>query len=299
MDQGRSAFPSDRESLHPGSVTASQATPVFRLRPLPVLLPLLALGVSTAAAASAAVEPGAVPHPRPRPAVHAPAPPTADVPEVDLPGVAVPDAGTVPSTCALRLAPFASFTPLPELEGPGDCGVVDVVRLEAVTMPDARSVPLDQPATLRCSMAEALTHWVRDDIGPATAAQGSPLAALAAYESYQCRGRNRIPGARLSEHAKGNAIDIVGVRTADGRLLDWSDTAASREFRERIRMSACARFTTVLGPGSDGHHEDHIHVDLAERASGYRICRWEVRDAIPVAEGSADRVPMPPPRPAP
>ena len=43
-----------------------------------------------------------------------------------------------------------------------------------------------------------------------------------------------------------------------------------------MRTAACGWFTTVLGPGSDGYHEDHIHVDLAVRVSGYRLCQWDV-----------------------
>ena len=50
-------------------------------------------------------------------------------------------------------------------------------------------------------------------------------------------------------------------------------------------------FTTVLGPASDGFHENHVHVDLAERRSGYRICQWAVRDA-------SDLVPLPRERPS-
>lgn len=217
----------------------------------------------------------------------------ADEPAKDQPRL---DIG--PSLCALQLAPLAVFTPQPVLDGPGDCGAVDVVRLEAVTMPDGSTLRLDQPAMLRCSMAQALVHWVRDDVGPATAALGSPIA-IAAYETYQCRGRNRVAGARLSEHGKANAIDIVGMRLADGRLLDWSNRSVARDYRERIRASACERFMTVLGPGSDGHHEDHIHVDLAERRSGYKLCRWEVRDTAPVALQPEERVPLPQPRPTP
>ena len=46
----------------------------------------------------------------------------------------------------------------------------------------------------------------------------------------------------------------------------------------RLRDSACHRFTTVLGPGSDGYHEAHIHLDLIERRQGYRMCQWDVRE---------------------
>ena len=45
--------------------------------------------------------------------------------------------------------------------------------------------------------------------------------------------------------------------------------------------SACARFSTVLGPGSDWYHEDHIHLDLMERRGNYRICQWNVWDPLP------------------
>jgi hypothetical protein len=43
-----------------------------------------------------------------------------------------------------------------------------------------------------------------------------------------------------------------------------------------MRRSACARFTTVLGPGSDGYHENHFHVDLAQRRGDYRLCQWNL-----------------------
>jgi len=39
---------------------------------------------------------------------------------------------------------------------------------------------------------------------------------------------------------------------------------------------------TVLGPGSDGYHEEHIHLDLAERHNGYRICQWDVNLPVPL-----------------
>jgi hypothetical protein len=67
----------------------------------------------------------------------------------------------------------------------------------------------------------------------------------------------------------------------------------------------------VLGPGSDGYHEEHIHLDLAERRNGYKLCQWEIREPPPVqaestapssdetdtVEISADEVPLPRPRP--
>ena len=54
-----------------------------------------------------------------------------------------------------------------------------------------------------------------------------------------------------------------------------------REVRESVLHSVCARFSTVLGPGSDWYHEDHIHLDLMERRNNYRICQWNVWDPLP------------------
>jgi hypothetical protein len=73
----------------------------------------------------------------------------------------------------------------------------------------------------------------------------------------------------------------------------------AKDLRESLKRSTCARFTTVLGPGSDGYHEDHVHVDLAERRSGYRICQWDVREVEEKPAPSPDAVQIPLPRPRP
>ena len=72
--------------------------------------------------------------------------------------------------------------------------------------------------------------------------------------------------------------------------------AVAKETRERLKASACARFSTVLGPASDGFHEGHIHIDIAERRSGYRICQWAVRDASDLVPLPRARPPEAPPR---
>src|SRR5262249_27247132 len=61
---------------------------------------------------------------------------------------------------------------------------------------------------------------------------------------------------------------------------------APRAFRVTMKAAVCNRFTTVLGPGSDGYHEDHIHVDLAERHGGYRLCQWDLHDGSEVAQSA-------------
>lgn len=102
------------------------------------------------------------------------------------------------------------------------------------------------------------------------------MKSLVTAAGYHCRTRNHVPGALLSQHAFANALDIRAVRLADGRELDLTDRSVAKTLRERVKERACGRFTTVLGPESDGFHESHIHLDLAERRSGYRLCQWAV-----------------------
>jgi hypothetical protein len=156
-------------------------------------------------------------------------------------------------------------------------------------------------------MAEAIADWVREDVAPAALKLGSPLRGVDNYDSYECRGRNRVRGATLSEHGRANALDVRGFRLANGKTIGLTDVSVAKEWREAIRTGVCARFSTVLGPGSDGNHEQHIHLDLAERRGNYKTCEWDVREPVSQAEKSdppsegggsnLETIPLPRPRP--
>ena len=88
---------------------------------------------------------------------------------------------------------------------------------------------------------------------------------------------NGVIGAKLSEHATGNAIDLDELTLTNGKNLVLTDTSVDNGLRAELARSACQWFTTVLGPGSDEYHENNIHLDLLQRRGGYRICQWEVR----------------------
>jgi hypothetical protein len=186
-------------------------------------------------------------------------------------------AAAQPSACQQRLQKIAVFQPLPMLVGAGECGAVDAVHLDAVILPDLSKVAVTPAGVLRCSMAEELARWVREDVEPTAIKLGSPLRVLDNFDSYECRGRNRVRGATLSEHGRANAIDVRLFKLADGRALTLTDVNVDKDWREAIKASVCARFSTVLGPGSDGNHEEHIHLDLAERHNNYKLCEWDVR----------------------
>ena len=209
------------------------------------------------------------------------------------PEAAAATASTTPSACQLELGKIAVFKALPVLVGPGECGATDAVVMDTVILPDQSKVAVIPPATMRCPMAEQIARWVREDVAPAVKDFGPPLRALDNYASYDCRGRNNIRAAQLSEHGRADALDVRDFKLADGRELTLTDVNVDKDWREAIRSSACARFSTVLGPGSDGYHEEHIHLDLAERHNNYKICEWDVRVPPPRVQAQAKEEPTP------
>ncbi|HKU09130.1 MAG TPA: extensin family protein, partial [Bradyrhizobium sp.] len=187
-----------------------------------------------------------------------------------------------PSACRLALTEEIAIAPsIPDIKGPGGCGGEDLVRLEAVVLPDKRKVAVKPAAILRCKMATAIADWIRTDVVQIATKLGSQVSDLDNFDSFECRGRNRVAGAQLSEHGKANALDVRAIKLANGKSIHLTDRTVAREVRESVLHSVCARFSTVLGPGSDWYHEDHIHLDVAERRSNYRICQWNVWDPLP------------------
>ena len=227
----------------------------------------------------------AIPLPRPRPAEAPkadsnkaePERESAEKPEPEKPAEPAP-----PSACRLALTEDIAIAPsIPDIKGPGGCGGEDLVRLEAIVLPDKRRVSVKPAAILRCPMASALAEWIRNDIAPLAERLGSAVSDLDNFDSFECRSRNRIVGAKLSEHGRANALDVRAFKFADGSLISLTDRTVPRGLRESVLHSACTRFSTVLGPGSDWYHEDHIHLDLMERRGNYRICQWDVWDPLP------------------
>ncbi|MDO8875847.1 MAG: extensin family protein, partial [Pseudolabrys sp.] len=187
---------------------------------------------------------------------------------------------SAPSACRQRLEKVAVVAAMPRLIGPGACGGTDIVRMDAV-MVGGKKVDIKPAPYLQCPIAEQLALWLRDDTAPLVAAVGGVLKSLETYDDFSCRGRNRKMFGKVSEHGKANAIDLRGFTLQDGRYIHLTDIKADKPLREGARRSACVRFKTVLGPGSDGYHEEHIHIDYAERKGDYRLCQWDVREPPP------------------
>lgn len=158
-----------------------------------------------------------------------------------------------------------------EVPGPGGCGIANAVEVDAVG-----GVLLSQPSLMKCATAQTLNGWVQEDMKPIVGDMGGGVKSLKVAAHYVCRTRNHQSGARLSEHAKGNAIDISAFRLADGSeisVLDhWRAGNARSRVLKRLHASACGPFGTVLGPESDRFHQTHFHLDIAEYRSG-SFCR--------------------------
>ncbi len=140
---------------------------------------------------------------------------------------------------------------------------------------------LQPPATLACPLVSALDRWVSEGVQPAALHWfGLPVTSIHQIGGYSCRGM--VGGSGVSEHAFGNALDIAGFTLANGRKITvkdgWHGTPEEQGFLHDVQLYACETFTTVLAPGYNVYHYDHIHVDLMHRRPGYRPCRPE---AIP------------------
>ncbi len=175
--------------------------------------------------------------------------------------------------CLSRLgATRANFTPIPDRYFGAGCSTLGSVRLASLRSDDG-PLGLSNLGPVTCPLAETFAGWAR--FGADRAARqilGSELVRIETMGSYACR--NVAGTGRRSAHASANAIDISAFILADGRRIsvlgNWSSpTRSEREFLRVIHASACKRFGTVLGPGYNADHADHIHVELG----GSSYCR--------------------------
>ncbi len=139
-------------------------------------------------------------------------------------------------------------------------------------------VAMKPAATLACPIVSALDRWLADSVQPAAQRWfGTRVVEIKQISAYSCRGMNGNSRAHISEHAFGNALDIAAFTLADGRRVTvkngWKGMPEEQGFLRDIQAAACQQFNTVLAPGSNIYHHDHIHVDLMRRKSQRTICQ--------------------------
>ena len=141
----------------------------------------------------------------------------------------------------------------------------------------AGPVEVSPPATLACPIVAALDQWIATAVQPAAMRWfRQPVVEIKQISAYSCRGMNGNSNAHISEHAFGNALDIAEFDLADGHVVSvqygWRGSPEEQGFLHDVQSAACDQFSTVLAPGANVYHYNHIHVDLMRRTSGRRIC---------------------------
>ena len=209
--------------------------------------------------------------------------------EIDLPAEGVPQSRD-PRGGGYRAAP--AYPPRDRYPAPSSAALFAAAlfgRPEAPALPrlgPAQGNPVNAfgpvavkpTATLACPIVSVLDRWLADSVQPAAMRWfGARVVEIKQISAYSCRGMNGNPNAHISEHAFGNALDIAAFTLADGRRITvkggWRGMPEEQGFLRDVQATACQQFNTVLAPGSNVYHEDHIHVDLMRRATGRTICQ--------------------------
>ncbi len=170
-------------------------------------------------------------------------------------------------------APNYSPAPPPAASGPVPPLGPPAPAVAAATVP----VQVQPPATLACPIMSALDQWIAGAVQPAAAHWfRQPVVEIKQISAYSCRGMNGNPNAHISEHAFGNALDVAEFDLADGHKVSvqygWHGTPEEQGFLHDVQAAACEEFSTVLAPGANVYHYNHIHVDLMRRYNGRHIC---------------------------
>jgi hypothetical protein len=158
-----------------------------------------------------------------------------------------------------------------------DCSSVNPVKVSVIHLASGISLDLPDKPIMNCEFALVFVDYVRNLLAPLAASMlGSPVVALNTGPAYECRPRNHVAGAKTSAHGKGIAIDLAAIVLSDHRHIGIAHQADATEtlFLRTMRHAACGWFTTVLGPGSDPSHAEHLHFDILQHGTSdrYRIC---------------------------
>ena len=157
------------------------------------------------------------------------------------------------------------FRALPQTVANGGCTLVNGVSVEGM------SAALNKPVTITCPTARLVDRWMDEVVQPAARRHlRTRVTVVHQAGGFVCRGTRN---GRLSEHARGRAIDIWGFELADGSKAvirdHWRGAAARSRFLQEVGQKSCNLFHVVLGPGSDADHHDHLHLDLGE----WKLCQ--------------------------
>jgi hypothetical protein len=239
--------------------------------------------------------PGEAPAPN-QPPAEGQAPVPSSPPEGETPSSAAPEGATPPAEQAKPEEPPPPPVAKEDPEELKAC-IADLTAIggkfkEIASIDEGEGCGIDKPlevsqilpgvevggAVMRCQTALSLSHWIKDTTQPALdiAKPGRKIVGLVPGSTYACRLRNGASTGKISEHARGNAFDVAAFKLDNGDTMEMKprddDHTMEGAFQKTATAGACLHFTTVLAPGSDAAHENHLHLDTMERENGYRIC---------------------------
>jgi hypothetical protein len=185
----------------------------------------------------------------------------------------IADLGNDAARCRALLAAAGNQSrPAPDRVAGDQCGYRDG------TLVALGIAPVPAGLVTSCPVAAALHVWERQVQAEARRLLGTDVKRFLHAGSYSCRRLYNRADGPFSEHATADAVDILGFELADGRsisvLRDWNGDQPAAAFLRSARDAGCQAFTTVLSPDYNEAHQDHLHLDTADRGpAGWRACR--------------------------
>lgn len=147
------------------------------------------------------------------------------------------------------------------------CGIDQAIRVTR------SAVPWSRPSLVSCPFE--LVEWDFETKVVQPAAQrifNKRVAKLVHAGTYDCRGERGGNAERLSEHAFGKAIDLLGFELEGGEVIsvrrDWAGDGPKARFLHEVAKGACGLFDVVITPNHNSFHSDHIHMDTGP----YKLC---------------------------
>lgn len=169
----------------------------------------------------------------------------------------------------------ATFKDIPRIDDGNGCGI-DKPILLSEALPGIRVKP---EGKMRCATALALAHWMKESVIPAAGTalkDAGRITTINQASTYICRLRNNATTGKISEHARGNAIDVASFTFEKGTTVAVEprreDPTLVGAFQRTVSAAGCLYFNTVLDPESDAAHEHHFHLDVLQRHGGFRYC---------------------------
>lgn len=165
-----------------------------------------------------------------------------------------------------------AFEPQAAFGTPGSCSIANPVKVTADSLTN-----WNRPGVMSCSMARVVDRFETQVVqAAALRILGQKVARLHHMGTYNCRTRRTETtvasadmgsrGGRLSEHGKGQAIDVGGFELADGTMIsvkkDWRGAGKKSEFLQAVARASCEHFNVVLTPNHNALHADHLHLDI-------------------------------------